>query len=344
MLSSVQWNFNWQRHQSLAQAAANAGFDVTFVEPLPRSVSHVASGLKKLYRSKVDRTFRKADRNSGHRLTQPAAKGVTVISGLRFLLNMRKQERVDLVIFYVPSTSTKVIVRRMGPRVSVYDDVMDWRNVPTNWFPPRSIEKTERWIEAEGSIGRLAVVSDSAHSVRNWKLRGVKAGYVQPAADLPFLRHRWTVSQSTNRLGYFGSVRREEIDVGLLISLNNSPDTSVTIVGQCEAEVKSLLELNRVRVMDPVPNDALPRVVDGWDAILLPYKIGSRTETLVPAKIWNCLSTGKVVLVAGLRIDETFREYAVSSPIDGFSAYQVSGGVCPTWDDRFREIERATGC
>ena len=41
IFSGVRWNFTWQRHHSLARAASEAGYDVTFVLPTPRSVRQI---------------------------------------------------------------------------------------------------------------------------------------------------------------------------------------------------------------------------------------------------------------------------------------------------------------
>lgn len=83
-LSSVKWNAAWQRHQSLARAAAAAN-TVVYVEPHPRGLSQAVRAVFRflaLASRRVLRAFRASPtgtQTGARNPRQPQIHGVTVL-------------------------------------------------------------------------------------------------------------------------------------------------------------------------------------------------------------------------------------------------------------------------
>ena len=143
LLSAVRWNFLWQRHQALAIAATEAGWDVDFVEPPLRGVRHVASAL---------RTRLRGGAPSG--VANPVPDHVRVVRPTNvfpFLPKQRQQNylrselpgRYDACILYLP-TGALVDFAEFASPVRIYDNVVDWPTAPRNWFAPRDFRAAEQ--------------------------------------------------------------------------------------------------------------------------------------------------------------------------------------------------------
>lgn len=327
ILSSVKWNFAWQRHHSLARAAAEAGTTVVFVEPHLRSVrqilakltriSHtgggapptqqVPEGVRILPWSPIDLLPGATLRRIRRRLGAAGSPGSVGSLGSSGPLGSAGSENL-MVLQYVPSRRSLALARQLRPRLLVYDRVLDWSRVPADWCPPHHWQRVEAALEREA---RLA--TDSSAMQREWKNRGLDSLLVLPAADDEFVRHEWTPPQPGAPIGYFGTVQEGIIDLPAIAEI--AREHVVEIVGEVdEASRAALLEAG-ARLDPPVPVAELPAIIDRWSAILLPYRVGDRKDTLVPAKIWNALASRRPVLTLGLSLPEQITRHTV--PLDG---------------------------
>ena len=325
ILSSVRWNFTWQRHHSIAVAAADAGYLVTFVEPGPRSIMQVV------------RFFADSrDRKPGQENPIPA--GIEVCSYLRFLLLLpaavlRSRMRFAHSVLYVPRVFDLVLCLLLS-RKRTYDCVVDWGAAPKEWYPPRLWSAVEKIVCELQSRALFRVCTDSDVLADRFADECV---LVLPAVDPAFASDPWG-SGCPNRVGYFGSVRSAEIDVQKLIDLAGSGFDVVTI-GPCDRAARELLRESPVTVLDAVPVAELLRIIDSWEYVVLPYLLTERSRTLVPAKIWNALATRKVLLLSNISLPSDSHEVEVATLVQEMSAVRLnSEATLPTWSDRFNQI------
>lgn len=335
ILSSVRWNFTWQRHQAVARAAAQSGYAVTFVEPMPRSIIHLARGLARRLRR---------DPNALHRV-QPLPSGVEVVPFAPLdLFPGRRRNRIvaavharPVVLAYVPSVGTARLARKLRPRKFIYDNVIDWSAAPKSWSVPRNWEQVEAEFEMLAAETGGALVSDSANLLERSRSRGVRRGVVEPAADDEFVELPRRLGK-IQAAGYFGSVRYEEVDVERMVQIVKS-GIAVEVIGPVDSESARVLERGGVVIRGSLPISELLDSVRDWDAIILPYRITERTRTLVPAKIWNCIATGRPVFSAGLRLPEGIAKYV--RDLDQLAMAETEDHkpvVIPRWSDRLVEI------
>ncbi|QZY53147.1 glycosyltransferase family protein [Leucobacter tenebrionis] len=370
----MKWNFAWQRHHSLARAAAEAGTAVVFVEPHLRSVRQILARLARIARrgggapptqqvpggvrilpwSPIDLLPGATLRRIRRRLGAVGSLGAAGTAGAfgstgRFgsTSRPRSADAPDapdpenlMVLQYVPSRRSLALARQLRPRLLVYDRVLDWSRVPADWYPPRHWQRVEAALEREARLS-----TDSAAMQREWQNRGLDSLLILPAADDEFVRHEWAPPRSGAPIGYFGTVQEGIIDLPAIAEI--AREHAVEIVGEVdEASRAALLEAG-ARLAPPVPVAELPAIIDRWSAILLPYRVGDRKDTLVPAKIWNALASRRPVLTLGLSLPEQIARHTV--PLDGAASIAAAADTAietaepaprsiPTWADAWQRL------
>jgi len=335
IVSSVRWNYLWQRHQALARAAAEEGWHVDFLQPRPRNLHQLASYPTRMLRRE--------------RLEQPSVevRGV-VVRKLRDWVLLRGS--YDLAVVYLPDRITEILLRRVSVERLVYDAVLDWATVPEGWFPPWGWAAAERRIAA---LPNASVTTDSEGMRDVLAARGISARVVHPAADSEFLgiAGQYPYSRRQDRILYFGSVRAE-VDTQWLAHAALA-GFAVDVIGSVD-EKAAAADLSRagITVHSPLTINELPSAVASYKILALPYR-GARSATILPAKYWNCLASGAWVLTSGLSAEagycgcvipvtdwnfkeaETVRQLLTRKP-------QVTEEP-PSWRTRWLEMQAASG-
>ena len=286
IVSSIRWDYLWQRHQALAVAAAEDGWQVDFLQPHPRTLRQVATfPLRRL---------------RGDLLTQdhPAPPAGIRVLGLSAWLRPREHGPYELALVYLPDAVTEWFLRRSGARRVVYDAVLDWASVPSTWFPPIGWRRSERRLAA---LPSAAVITDAPGMADLLATRGMTAEVVLPAADAAFVRVGGPpFAERQAKALYFGSVR-EELDIDALVALRRA-GVEVDVIGRAEnPALEAELAAGGVLISPPVPVDEIARVAAGYQVLVLPYR-GERAASLMPAKFWNCAATGSWVVAQGLTL------------------------------------------
>jgi hypothetical protein len=339
MFSGVRWNFTWQRHHSFARAAAESGYEVIFVLPAPRSLWQI-----------VTYVVRKARRAPGDGIPHPLPVGVSVVALHTVLLQQvarRARAMVGrgggqdaLVVCYVPSLWLPFVIRLIGPERVVYDIVVLWSKAPATFYPPRWSRRIEEWLARQPNV-RFA--SDSELVSASWEKRGVSCRTVLPAVDEEFLEHPWGRQEDPaeiRNVGYFGAVRASEIELDQF-AYHQELGRSVHVVGPVGHDVATDLVTMGVDVQRPVELKKLVRIVESWDAILLPYRRDlSRGGSVTPAKLLNSLATGKTVLLTGVPLPSGISDQCDVHEVDnGQLALRWRNlDELPTWQDRLEEL------
>ena len=335
IVSSVRWNYLWQRHQALARAAAEEGWHVDFLQPRPRNLHQLASYPTRMLRRE--------------RLEQPSVevRGV-VVRKLRDWVLLRGS--YDLAVVYLPDRITEMLLRRVSVERLVYDAVLDWATVPEGWFPPFGWAAAERRIAA---LPNASVTTDSEGMRDVLAAREISARVVHPAADSEFLgvAGRYPYSRRQDRILYFGSVRAE-VDTQWLAHAALA-GFAVDVIGSVD-EKAAAADLSRagITVHSPLTINELPSAVANYKILALPYR-GARSATILPAKYWNCLASGAWVLTSGLSAEagccgcvihvtdwnfkeaETVKQLLVREP--------QSTEEPPSWRTKWREMQAAAG-
>jgi glycosyltransferase involved in cell wall biosynthesis len=173
------------------------------------------------------------------------------------------------------------------------------------------------------------------------------AAPVQEAADIAGLAHP--------RLCFFGGID-ERLDLALLATLaQRRPDWTIVLLGVVRTDISPLRGLQNIVYIGQQPYQALPHYVQHMDVLLLPYLLNDYTRRIYPAKVFECLATGKPVvattlpdlqhLAGPLRIlqphDDAVAviEQALRDDSAGAAAARQAIARANSWDARFEQMQ-----
>jgi glycosyltransferase involved in cell wall biosynthesis len=104
-------------------------------------------------------------------------------------------------------------------------------------------------------------------------------------------------TQNAQRLCvYFGTLSREHNDYDLLRKV--SQQFALRLIGLIKDPIHGFSP--NTQVVGPVSIDELPAKLSDADVVLLPYKTSRHIESVIPAKTFQCLATGKPIISTGL--------------------------------------------
>lgn len=302
ILASIDWSSAWQRHQAWAAAFAAQGAEVFFVENTgfrdlrPADLGRVAARLARLWRPRG-------------RTTSPPPKGVRVVAPLVlpptrplfrvanavYLLPLlvrrlrRKGLRPGCVAFaYLPTATTLRLLDLLEPEWTVYDCVDNFSGHPT---PPPDLRDTEDALLARADT----VLTTASTLFADKKGRHADVHLIHHGAEPAFLGAPRPAGPIRS-LCYFGTVWGA-LDYDAVARLAEG-GWRVTLAGPVKEPPPPLPP--GVHFAPPVAHAKLPAFLAGFDALLLPYRRSEYNKGVVPAKLYECLATGKPVLASAL--------------------------------------------
>jgi len=300
-ISNVAWDFVWQRHQTLASLFAQDS-DVIFCEiPGVRRVGfsdlgRVAARLLALRRPAG------AALPARLRLLRPFVLPATNPGFDTF--NARQVRRlvareavlragVDLIVDYSASRTALALIDAVPHRRLVYDCTDDWLAVRGI---PATLAADER---------RLLGAADLT-LVPSRMLYDRKAGQARRCVRLPhgalverfLLDPKPAAPAGPLTLLYYGHLHRQHLDVDVLDGIARlRPGWRVILVGPVRTPHRFPAN---VELAGQQPHEALRPLVAQADVLLLPYVLNDYTRAVLPAKIYECLATGRPIVATPL--------------------------------------------
>ncbi len=297
-LSSIDWSDSWQRHQIFASAFAKRGHEVYFVEN---------TGFRDVRLSDAARVLRRLRRVAAP--AQPARKRVRVIPPLvlpptnrlfrwlndRILLpRLARQLRAaglsdaPVVFAYTPTATTLSLIDILRPRGVVYDCASNFRQHPQASADTRELEQEllRRSASVVTDSDYLHAQKEREHPRVHQIHQGVpKEFFVSPDAPAAY-----------RTACYFGTIH-DGLDYAAIRALAES-GIDVTLLGAVKHAPPPLP--GRVKIAPALEAEELPAALARFDMLLLPYRLTEFNKAVVPAKIYECLATGKPVLTCAL--------------------------------------------
>ncbi|MFH1723769.1 MAG: oligosaccharide flippase family protein [Elusimicrobiota bacterium] len=340
ILSSVDWGATWQHHQALAAAFSEEGAEVFFVEntgfrgPRPADLSRVLRRLAGL--------FSPGRRKKGRRVLGPLVlpptnglfRALNAVYFVSLLLGRlrRRGLRLDPIVFaYLPTATTLQIIDDLSPRLVVYDCVDNFAGHPS---PPRDLAATETELIARSDL----VLTTSRYLYEDKTRRHPRVLRLHHGVSDAFFIGHDRRDGPCRKLCYFGTLWHA-VDYAPIRALAKA-GFEVTLIGPVKETPPPLPD--SVRLRPPLAHDALPRALAGFDALLLPYVRSEYNKGVVPAKLYECLATGKPVLCSALPSMEEFRDlvHIARSPAEFVRIARDLHGT-DTSEDAARRIEAA---
>lgn len=303
ILSSIEWGATWQRHQAFASQWAAAGHEVYFVENTGFR-DPALSDLPRLGRRAARLLFERAKpgmqglperiRLINPLVLPPRRRGPRALNAAWFVPMLADQLRAAglrpgaVAVAYLPTTTTLQLLDALAPSLVVYDCVDNFYGLPS--VPPDL-------AETEGELMRRSALVLTTSST----LYDDKAGRhphvvelhhgVSPAFFLPPRR-----LGTAPRACYFGTLWRA-VDYEPLRALAEA-GFAVDLIGP-QKEAPPPLPAG-VRFLPPLPHERLAEALAEYDALLLPYVADEYNRGVIPAKLYECLATGRPVIASPL--------------------------------------------
>lgn len=359
LISSIEWDFNWQGHQEIATRLARAGNRVLYVE----NTGVRAPGLRDARRV-AQRFFHWAGSlaDGGVRQVSPGLYVCSPLilppfgSALRrrlnrhlllpLLLHAVRHLRFDPeVIWTFLPTDTVVSLLRMLKRpraVVVYYCIADFAELSPHreriLRSERSVIEMSDLIFAQGRRlaehcapggGEVEIFPFGVNLNRFTKAGGNGNGGANNSAEGGAdAARRGAASDFMSALprpviGYVGGIHKF-FDVGLLAEMARArPEWSWVLVGPLQTPLRELRRMPNVYLAGPKAHEELPEYIRGFDVGIVPYLSNGYTATVVPTKINEYLAMGKPV---------------VSTDLPEVSSFNVRHGVIITSPNRPREF------
>jgi hypothetical protein len=303
VLSSIDWSTTWQRHQIFAAAFAAEGREVFFVEntgfrnpawmDLPRLGGRIANVLSpnaaggsnpipdgvRVISPRVLPPTWPLFRSLNSKIFLPALKRQLEAAGLR---------PGAVCVVYVATATTVELAKDLLPAAVVYDCASNFRAHPQ---APADFAARERELLTLAD----QVVCDSDYLYEQKKTehpfvekihQGVPADFFR----LPPPRGSW------DSFCYYGTWS-QDLDPRFVDALA-AAGFKTTVRGFTKGDAPAFS--SSVARHAPVERGALAASLGPYEAFLLPYKLTPFLMGVVPAKIYECLATGRPVIAAPL--------------------------------------------
>jgi glycosyltransferase involved in cell wall biosynthesis len=303
VISNIAWSFVWQRHQTLASLFARES-DVIFCE-IPgirrvglRDISRVWARLLALGRAGP----RREPLPAGIRVLRPfvlpatnrvfhACNRIAIARCLRREPSLRAG--VDLILNYSPSRTALELIGRVPHRRLVYDCTDDWlavRGIPS------CLPDDERALLARADLTLVP-------SRRLEALKGPLARRLERVPHGAFVE-RFQVEPKAHPADgaltvlYYGHLHAQHLDFAAITALAGArPQWRVVLVGP--VKTPHVFPQN-VELPGQQPHESLRNFVQDADVLLLPYALSDYTRSVLPAKTYECLATGRPMVATPL--------------------------------------------
>ena len=332
LISSIDWEFNWQGHQEIASRLAAAGNRVLYIENMGVRTPRLHDA-----RRVVQRFFHWAGSlpDGGVRQVSP---GLYVCSPLilppfgsatrrhvnrrvLFPFLLRAVERLrfkpDIIWTFLPTDTATDLVRlfKKTKSVVVYYCIADFAELTPHHNEILSSEhmtielsdvvfaQCQELAERCGLEGRKAHVFPFGVNMSRFANERVTTnGSAQSSSPAASLCSATTFISHLPRpvIGYVGGIHKY-VDTQMLAAMARArPDWSWVLVGPSQTSVRELKRIPNVYLAGPKVHRELPQYIRDFDVGIVPYKSNGYTATVVPTKINEYLAVGKPVVSTNL--------------------------------------------
>ncbi|KGR77650.1 hypothetical protein CD29_14530 [Ureibacillus manganicus DSM 26584] len=297
ILSSIKWDFLWQRHQIIAEYFSQFT-DVTFVETTGLRNPNFLKSVERLYRGFTFKGKKKLQRKKINILppivAPPTFKLFRTINQHIFTPTLASKiitysNKPILVISYLPTTTAHYLIDELNPMATIYDCVLNFENFPGI---PKDIVATEDALIRRADL----LIVDSGFLMRKHQDKGVAMKQIPSAVDFERfyqVSEGYRASSGALRATYFGGIDHYRIDWGIIEQLL-AAGVTVELIGPAPDGIP--IEHESLIYKGTVPHDELPHALRDCDVLILPYKITEFTKGTYPAKLFECFATGKPII------------------------------------------------
>lgn len=311
ILSSIKWDFLWQRHQILAEFFSVYS-DVTFVETTGLRNPNLKKAISRLYRGIViGQKLQKKEQNESLKILPPIIlpptnKVFRKINKLFFIPKLQRNistfsNKPIILIIHLPTITSLDLMEKLNPIKVVYDCVLNFEKFPG---VVKDIKITENILIKNAD----RFIVDSTHLIK--KHADKQKDVIEIPAGVNF-KHFNKLHQKDNptnivkKVTYFGGIDNYRIDWDIIESILTE-NIIVELIGPAPEKIP-ITHPNLIHIK-PISHQLLPQALKDCDVLILPYKITEFTKGTFPAKLFECFATGKPIVATPLPDLENFKE------------------------------------
>ena len=299
-LGSIEWNFLWQVLQEVATNYAERGHRVVFVEPLPHRNPRF---------HEIKRVLRRLGGRRGGIVKNPLHPRITVVSPIalpetsptfvrmnsrvfvprlaRTIRNIIGEDVRPIIYCWFPLMGSVDLVRELNPSVNIYSCA---DNFDGHRDAPPTMRSAERLLvqNADGVIVTSRFLQDKIAPFRpDVTLR-------QLGCDTSlFGRADTGIVKSVRTLAFFGAIG-DRLDMDILSALARAR-FKIRLIGRIQGVDLTSLG-SALECVPPVPHEELAVHLRDADCLILPYRLTTWGLGIRPAKLSECLATGKPIV------------------------------------------------
>ena len=299
IFSEVKFNFLRQRHQIFAQLLSD-DYSVHFIEGVPSRIP------KDIVLRLVGRLFRRKKKHDTlFRVGNITIRKSFLVPSINIIFNLYNIIRVhsilwnaskgDIVHVFSSSPMVLQIAKRKGCIV-IFDVIHNWMHFPFHKNVHRR-NYTRQLFDAD------IILCDSQAVISNMCTRlhvdSTKVEYVPPGVEdawFPVSTERPNINKQNISVIFFGNLRKNS-DLELCKEIILLRDTEAQFCGLLDPSlgVTTIAHLQKYYKGNFLLEDLISQVQRA-DAIMLPYDKSKLSETIFPAKYFECLATGKPIV------------------------------------------------
>jgi glycosyltransferase involved in cell wall biosynthesis len=333
LISSIEWEFNWQGHQEIASRLARAGNRVLYVEnmgvrsPGLHDVGRVARRFSHWAGSVFDGGVRQVSPGlyvCSPLILPPFGSSTQHRLNRRLLLplvpraarSLRFEQ--DIIWTFLPTDTVATLVRMLSkPRsVVVYYCIADFAELSPHrdemLKSERSIIEMSDVIFAQGPRlaehcsrgGKKAEIFPFGVNLNRFTKENGQANgsSIEKPTTAGKAGSPYAFMSALPRpvIGYVGGIHRF-FDVEMLAAMAQAkPDWSWVLVGPLQISPRDLKQIPNIHLAGPKSHEELPYYISSFDVGIVPYLSNGYTATVVPTKINEYLAMGKPVVSTDL--------------------------------------------
>lgn len=299
IISNNDWDGLWYQRQQFASMYARAGHEVLFINKTLQRYPIVKDFKDRFFRKNAHSQLKRNSIPSGVRVVSiytlppvPLFRYANKLMIKRSLTNSGFKY-CDLLITYVPSYTSQDIIEYLKPSKSAYINVHNYDDDEV----VKSLLQSEKQLCSK--IDYLFADSQFNHDRLVRISNGREVNFSEPGVNSLLFASAYRGDETQKRLtiGYFGGIGSH---LNLDLYNNLSENFNVVFVGSFNRDnIRERLS-DKIRLIEPVSNNELPQIMKSWDIIAILYNPTGYVHGVIPAKIYECLSTAKPIIVSGL--------------------------------------------
>lgn len=297
--SEISWDFPEQRHHHLAHYFADLEYEVIFVERVVNRIPDLAYLLKTAKNMLISLLLKsqKTIKTSPHNIKLVKSRFLPPLNPLFIMWNLiywrlvwkvRQENAIVYSFLDNPYLIGNVKDSFVPGRQSIFDIIHNWWEFP--WDAKKHQELTKRSI----STYQNTITDSKAVLKRLNKEYPAKNFYLM----LPGVMEYWCSNlprhnESKIKVGFFGNLRNNS-DIDLLLMFANIKGVEFHFFGRVDNTIE--FDVSNIIFHGVQTGDDVASQLADSDIVLLPYLDNEFSRTISPAKYFEALATGALVV------------------------------------------------